>query len=148
MTAVLARLLAMLLAIATCGGANAEIEGIWRLASFTAEGVETPVEVGVNAARTPWVEFDGGITGNAGCNWWGAPSYAYSRGRLSVPRIDQTALLCDGLMTTERATLQRGRWGEDASVVIEIDGDEMTWWVGETRLDFIRIGERPPDASP
>lgn len=60
---------ALLVGMMGCTGADDQaIIGIWTYDSFTRDGETITVEVGVNAAIAPFVEFGESMRGVAGCN--------------------------------------------------------------------------------
>jgi heat shock protein HslJ len=117
---VLLRALVVLSALATalsgCAGTDAaerDIRGIWLLEAYEVDGSRSSVEVGSNAARTPWIEIGDTLQGNGGCNDFGSGTPGPTvRGDLLIPgEVFANAAAClaagDGpdLMRAERALL-------------------------------------------
>lgn len=125
---------------------DADVAGIWILESFSANGSFQDVEVGVNTAQQPWVEFGDTVKGEAGCNRFGAQSIEWSDGRLIANEVHSTLVYCglddDSLMQTEFALKDALAEREDG-VEVEIDGDEMIWRADDIEL-FFRSSPTPP----
>jgi hypothetical protein len=84
-----------------CGESPAgEIEGVWLLESFNVEGADVSVEIGVNAARQPWVEIGNELFGNLGCNDFsetGDATPRYENGVLVTEEVFANLALCGPL---------------------------------------------------
>jgi hypothetical protein len=149
----------MLLTLTACvrdsGPSASDLQGFWVLESLEVAGVEIQVEVGVNAARTPWVEIGDLLSGSLGCNdfreFSDAP-YVVSDGVLIPGEMMFTAMLCsapDGtgdVMMIERmlqGAMSRSRAGFQVKVV----SSGMAWVEGDTRLVFSRV-TGPPSGPP
>ncbi len=126
-------------------------EGLWLLDSFEVDGVRHQVDVGLNAARHPWIEIDRVLDGSTGCNRFGG-DYTFSDGVLFPGEVIMTAAACvesDGadLMATERVFTDALWVGENAITVV-VDGDTMTWIMGDTTLVFVAADEIPQPPPP
>ncbi len=124
---------------------NDDVAGIWILESFSVNGSFQDVEVGVNTAGQPWVEFGDTIEGEAGCNRFGAQSIEWLNGRLIASEVSSTLVYCgldgDQLMQAEFAL--KGALTDPAGTRVEIDGDRMIWRLGDIEL-FFRSSPTPP----
>lgn len=125
--------------------------GVWALESFSVDGVESEVDVGVNTASAPWVRMSDGVTGMSGCNDFQARGVEFAEGILIFDGIIMTAGLCGyedtaGRMAAEHAFMtafaERG-----AGIRVDVSGDRMTWSTSRVRLVFISV-EAPPQPPP
>ena len=125
--------------------------GVWALESFSVDGVESEVDVGVNTAYAPWVRMSDGVTGMLGCNDFQARGVEFAEGILLFDDYIQSAVLCGydytaGRMAVEHAFTtafaERG-----AGIRVEVSGDRMTWSASRVRLVFISV-EAPPQPPP
>ncbi len=114
------------------------IEGTWTLVRFN----ETAVDVAVNTANIPELEFSNGtVLGNFGCNDGGG-NYEQVEDSVRFSEIAATEEGCprpdggDGLVPTETLLLEVFNSGE--LVAVEIDGSFMSWSQGEILLAFER----------
>lgn len=141
-------LAAALILATVCGPSTVSADnaaGIWILESFSANGSFQDVEIGVNTASQPWVEFGDTVQGDAGCNRFGAQSIEWSNGLLIASDVSQTLVYCgldgDQLMQAEFALT--GALTGPAGTQVAIDGDKMTWRAGDIEL-FFRSSPAPP----
>ena len=127
---------------ACAGDVQNEARGIWVLAAFG--GIE--VERGVTTTGTPWVEIAEVFECNTGCNNFsaapqdGAPAYRVDGDMLYPAEVYQDMVGCE----PNDAEAAFGRVLGPDGLEVTIQGDQMTWHGNETRLEFIRAGERPP----
>lgn len=144
---------ALMLILAACSAATAtEIEGIWRLESFTVDGSIQAVARGTNTRTTPWVEFaDGQANGDGGCNTFGtleSESYIVDDGILVPGEIFATLAGCLGESDTDLNAAEAaflGVLGErDGQIHVEVEGNTMTFRAGGEVLKFSRIETPPP----
>jgi len=125
--------------------------GVWALESFSVDGVEMSIEVGVNTEYPPWVRMGDGLTGMLGCNDFQATGVEFADGVLVFDDYVQSAVLCDyndaaGRMAAEHAftsALFQGRTGMN----VDVSGDSMTWSTATVRLVFTLV-EAPPQPPP
>ena len=141
-------LTAALLLLTACSPAavnNDDAQGIWILQSFSVDGSFQNVEVGVNTASQPWVEFGETVEGEAGCNRFGAQSIEWANGRLIATDVSQTLVYCglegDQLMQAEFALT--GALTDFGGTRVDVDGDTMTWQAGGIELTY-RSSPTPP----
>ena len=134
-----------------------EIEGVWYLETFEVDGVEKVVEIGVNTVHQPWIEITSFFTGNLGCNDLGGvpeDTYTLIDGVLETKAggVFRNAAFCvnegddptdeGAMMVTEDAFYGIFEEGIDG-IQVELDGDQMVWSAGNTRLTFSKA-EAPP----
>ena len=126
------------------GGGIIPFGGLWILDSFTVNGEFTTVEIGVNSAELPFIEFGPQVIGNTGCNNFSVSeaNFTPESGTLILEDVAVDTTLCGeedgkGLMRTPRAFREAmgNPWGFDVSTV----DDTMQWLLpGSTRLFFVR----------
>jgi len=131
--------------------ADAEILGVWEMTGFSAVGEELAVAVGVNAANTPWIEFDGGggIRGDSGCNGFeDLEGYSFVDGVLDPAEVlfESAACVPEELMTTNVA-LSDALWSEN-EIKVTFGRDSMRWEIDGEVLKFVSVDEPPTPPTP
>ncbi len=134
------------------------IEGIWWLDWIEVDGVEWPIEIGVNALEQPSVAVTDRLSGSLGCNDFATQPFTFEDGLLIPGEFMQTAMLCTGLDGTDAMSIERiikGLFSRSPGIQVELlvdvvsGDDEMIWTNGATRLSFVRAAAEPtPAASP
>ncbi len=126
------------------GGGLAQIDGVWILDSFKAGGEFTGVEVGVNSAELPFIEFGPQVSGSTGCNGFSTnrDGVTLDEGTLTLTDVFVTDKLCDsadgkGLMLTP--SVFRQALTTPLRIAVSGIGDNMQWIVaGDAQLFFVR----------
>lgn len=143
------------------------IEGRWILESWVENNDRIPVEVGVNTADEPWIEFTrtfegvrdsfvsadssgtaGTFVGSTGCNGIRQTDYEYSAGFLVLDEAVVQAVECDPDRAEE--VLLAMLWNTSDGIEVVTDGDRMEWFGSNIEgivypLIFRREGTPPPD---
>ena len=132
-------LLGMTVSLASCSGSGvASIDGVWILESFSEDGEQIDVEIGVNAAEQPWVEINEFLSGSFGCNGFGTPhedTHTFSSGLLQPGEVFSSMAGCfaDGegvdLMAAEEAFRGVIR-DHPEGIGVEVSGGRMIWTAG------------------
>lgn len=124
------------------------IDGFWVLESFSIDGVDTGVDVGVNAVTRPWIELGTALAGNTGCgSFHGTPDgHSFTDGVLTPGEIVLRAAGCDS--ATENAFVAMLR-DYPEGIEIEVLHGDMVWTAGDTQLVFTSSeAPIPPAAGP
>lgn len=149
------------------GGATHSIEGRWVFESWDEGGERIPVEVGVNAAGEPWIEFTqtfegerdsfvsgdgtgtaGTFVGSTGCNRIRDTGYEFSAGFLVLEEAVIQAAGCEP--DTAEQVLLAMLWRTPDGIEVVMDSDRMQWFGSNLEgitypLVFRRDGSPPPD---
>jgi heat shock protein HslJ len=163
MTRALALLLGITL-VAACGPTSgtaaqqpdlelSDIQGYWVLETFTTGGASHVVDPGVNTSSTPWMEITDVIEGDAGCNGFRGDDPLHVDGNVLTPgEVVFEAMLCVESEESEPDLMQSDNafsgllWSEDP-ILVELDGDTMTWSSNDITLVFTRSDGPPPTTT-
>lgn len=132
-------------ALVACTGSSEEIAGRWQVEWYESAGQHVDVEVGANTALQPFFVFDRFVSGNAGCNNFGDNGdyeYELADDTLRFPEqipIDMSECDPAKLMSTE-TIIESFLWS-DSDIALRMDGDKMTWAVGDLQLGFARSAD-------
>jgi hypothetical protein len=151
------------------GDVAASIEGRWILESWGEGSAPILVEVGVNAAGEPWLEFTqtfagardsfvsgdgtgtaGTFVGSTGCNGIRETHYEFSAGFLVLEEAVVQAVGCEPNRAEE--ILLAMLWNTSDGIEVAQDGDRMEWFGSNLEgrvypLVFRRDGAPPPPGS-
>jgi hypothetical protein len=132
------------------GGAagNVSIEGRWIFESWEEGDERITVEVGVNAAGEPWLEFrsDGTFGGSTGCNDILPAGYEYAAGFLMHGDFNVTAADCEPGTAEEVLLTVLSNTPDGVEVIM--DGDRMEWFGSNLEGATYPITFRRDDAPP
>jgi len=154
---------------AGAGDVRDSIGGRWVLESWEESGERFVVEVGVNSAGAPWIEFvqsfegvrdsfvsgdgtgtAGTFVGSTGCNGIRETSYEYSAGFLVLEEAVVQAVGCEP--DTVEQVLLAMLWNASDGIEVIMGGDRMEWFGSNVEgvvypLVFRRDGSPASDAS-
>lgn len=145
MPRVAATVAACLLCLAACGGSaepTVDVVGYWWPVEVNGE----PVELGVNTAEAPWLQFTTDeVGGNLGCNGVGG-AYTLDGDRLSIEDMVSELELCaipDG--GEEMVLMEQALGWLLGGSTLSLDGDQLTMERSPYNVVLVAAeGEQPP----
>lgn len=130
-----------------------DVQGYWVLETFTTDGTSHGVDPGVNTPSTPWTEITDVIVGDGGCNGFSGNEPLHLDGNVLTPgEVVFEAALCVELDGSEGDLMESDDafsgllWSEDP-IMVELDGETMTWSSNEITLVFRRSDGPPPTTT-
>ena len=111
----------VLLALASCSNASADITGGWKLVSYGDASNPTPAIQNVDTLIR--FESNGQVGGNVGCNSFGG-NYEMSGDTIAFNSIISTMMFCEGASAQETAVL--GIFSDNVKLPVHLNGDTVT----------------------